>query len=180
MTSDLPRVTHFGGCQSQDSNSALSNCIICALCPSTGLPAVSLLGGVLSCWPVLSLGHSLEWPSSDPGLPWGSDGKESACKVKDVDLIPRSRRPSGEGNGIPFQYSCLEDPVDRGAWWATVHGVTESWTGLSKLHTVIQWKHPDVSRLQYPWKHLLVHANLVWFSKTWECNSGQRKQIESL
>ena len=41
---------------------------------------------------------------------------------------PMSRRSPGEGNGNPFQCSCLENPVDRGAWWATVHGVTKSWT----------------------------------------------------
>ena len=40
--------------------------------------------------------------------------------------------PPGEGNGNPLQYSCLENPTDRGAWWATVHGVANSWTGLSK------------------------------------------------
>ena len=40
-------------------------------------------------------------------------------------LIPGSGRSSGEGNGNPFQYSCLENPMDRGAWWATVHGVTK-------------------------------------------------------
>jgi len=45
--------------------------------------------------------------------------------------IPGSGRSSGEGNGNPLQYSCLENPMDRGAWWATVHGVTKSWTRLS-------------------------------------------------
>ena len=40
-------------------------------------------------------------------------------------------KPPGEGNGNPLQYSCLENPLDRGAWWATIHGVTKSWTRLS-------------------------------------------------
>ena len=61
----------------------------------------------------------------------GSDGKESACNVVDRGLIPGSGRSPGEGNGNPLQYSCLENPMDREAWWATVHGVAKSQTRLS-------------------------------------------------
>ena len=52
--------------------------------------------------------------------------------------IPASGRSPGKGNGSPLQYSCLENPMDRGAWWATVHGVTKSWTQLrdTAQHTV--------------------------------------------
>jgi len=46
----------------------------------------------------------------------------------DMGLIPGSGRSLGGGNGNPLQYSCLENALDRGAWWATVHGVTKSWT----------------------------------------------------
>ena len=60
-----------------------------------------------------------------------SNGKESACNEEDTSSIPGSERASGEGNGNPLQYSCLENPMDRGAWWATVHGVTKSRTRLS-------------------------------------------------
>ena len=56
------------------------------------------------------------------GLPGGSMGKESACNAGDTGLIPGSGRSLGEENGYPLQYSRLENPVDRGAWWATVHG----------------------------------------------------------
>ena len=49
----------------------------------------------------------------------GSEDKESACNVGDPGLIPRSGRSPGEGHGNPLQYSCLENPMDRGAWWAT-------------------------------------------------------------
>ena len=56
------------------------------------------------------------------GFPGGSDGKESACNAGDPGLIPRTRRSPGEGNGNPLQYSCLENPMDRGAWWTAVHG----------------------------------------------------------
>ena len=58
--------------------------------------------------------------------PCGSDGKEFACNAGDVGLIPRSGRSSGGGPGNPLQDSCWENPMDRGAWWATVHGIAES------------------------------------------------------
>ena len=61
----------------------------------------------------------------------GSDGKESACSVGDPGSIPGSGRSPGEGNGYPLQYSCLKDSMDRGAWWAIVHGVAKSWIQLS-------------------------------------------------
>ena len=57
------------------------------------------------------------------GFPGGSDSKESTCNAGDSGLIPGSRRSPGEGNGNLLQYSCLGNPMIRGAWWATVHGV---------------------------------------------------------
>ena len=57
--------------------------------------------------------------------------KESACKAEDLGSIPGSGRSPGEGNGSPLWYSCLENSMDRGAWWATIHGVTKSQTRLS-------------------------------------------------
>ena len=68
------------------------------------------------------------------GFPGGSDGKESACNAGDLGLIPRSGRSPGEGNGNPLQYSCLENAMDRGAWWVTVYGVTKSQIRLSDFH----------------------------------------------
>ena len=59
-------------------------------------------------------------------LPRWLSGKESACNAGDAGLIPGSGRSSGGRNGNPLQYSCLENPMDRGAKWATVHGVAES------------------------------------------------------
>ena len=56
-----------------------------------------------------------------------------AGDLRDAGLIPRSRRSPGGGNGNPLQYSCLEKPMDRGAWWATVHRVTKSQTPLKRL-----------------------------------------------
>ena len=59
-------------------------------------------------------------------FPGGSDGKVSACNAEDLGSIPGSGRSPGEGNGSPLQYSCLENSMDGGAWWATVHDATES------------------------------------------------------
>ena len=56
------------------------------------------------------------------GFPGDSDGKESACNAGHLGLIPGLGRSPGEGNGNPLQWSCLENPLDGGAWQATVHG----------------------------------------------------------
>ena len=58
-------------------------------------------------------------------FPGGSDSKESAYHARDLGLIPGLGRSPRGGNGNPLQYSCLENPMNRGAWWATVHGVAE-------------------------------------------------------
>ena len=65
----------------------------------------------------------------------GSVGKDSACNVGDLGSVPESGRSPGEGNGNPLQYLCLENPMDRGPWWPTVHGVTKSWTEQTDSHT---------------------------------------------
>ena len=62
------------------------------------------------------------------GHSWWLSGKESACNAGDVGLIPVWGRCPGVGNDNLLQYSCLENPTDRGAWRAIVHGVTENWT----------------------------------------------------
>ena len=63
----------------------------------------------------------------------------SAGNLRDSDLIPGLGRSPGGGHGNPLQYSCLENPMDRGAWWATVHSITKSWTwlklGCTHTHT---------------------------------------------
>ena len=64
-------------------------------------------------------------------LPGGKDGKVSACNVGDLGSIPGSGRSPGEGNGNLLQYSCLENPMDGGAWEVTAHGVAKSWIRLS-------------------------------------------------
>ena len=68
--------------------------------------------------------------ASDPFL-GGSEVKASACNVGDLDLVSGLGRSRGEGNGNPLQYSCLENPMDGGAWWATGHRFAKSWTRLN-------------------------------------------------
>ena len=65
------------------------------------------------------------------GFPCGSDGKEPACNARDLGSNPGSGKSPGEVNGYPLKYSCLQNSMDRGAWWVTVPGVTKSQTRLS-------------------------------------------------
>ena len=76
--------------------------------------------------------------------------RASAGDTRDTGSILGSGRSPGEGHGNPLQYSCLENPMDRGAWWATVHGVIKSWMRLEELNTHIHthththtWGQPD-------------------------------------
>ena len=66
-------------------------------------------------------------------FPNDSDDKESACNAGNLGLIPGLGRSPGEGNGSPLQYSCLENPMDRGTWWATVHEVAKSQNMTERL-----------------------------------------------
>ena len=68
----------------------------------------------------------------------GSDDKESTCSIGDLNSIPGLGRSPGEGNGNPLQCSCLENPMDRGAWQAIVHCVAKSWTRLKDKYTHTQ------------------------------------------
>ena len=85
-------------------------------------------GILLCCWlehkAVQSL-HKTDLHSVFWGFPGGSESKESTCNAGELGLIPGSGRSPGEGNGKPLQCSCLENPMDRGAWKATVHGLAE-------------------------------------------------------
>ena len=78
----------------------------------------------------------------------GSEDKASACHVGDSGSTPGLRRSPGEGNGNPFQYSCQENPVDRGAWRATVHGVAKSRARLSEF-TVHQGSNPGFLQCEH-------------------------------
>ena len=89
------------------------------------------------------------------GFPGGSDDKESACNAGDLGLIPGSGRSPGEGNGNPLQYSCLENPMDRGAWQATVHGVTKNQDTTERLTYEIYLKNFLVC--------ILIHKYTLFF-----------------
>ena len=73
------------------------------------------------------------------GFPSGSDSKEFTCNVGDLGLSCGLGRSPGRGHGNPLQYCCLRNPMDRGAWWATVHGVTKHW------HTQHEMNLPDLA-----------------------------------
>ena len=86
---------------------------------------------------VASHPFNLASPSAYWGFPGSSDGKASACNAGDLGSIPGSGRSPGEGNGNPVQYSCLENPMDQRAWWASVHGVAKSQTLLSDFTSLL-------------------------------------------
>ena len=110
--------------------------------PAPGSPGCSLVCDGISPvfvsaskwpYPCLSVSYSLVRTSVLMDLgPHSSVGKEFACNAVDPGLIPGLGRSLGEGNGNPLQYSCLENPMDSGAWQAIVHGVAKSWTRLSE------------------------------------------------
>ena len=91
-----------------------------------------------------------------PGLPWWLRGKESTCDTEDIgdlgSILGWGRSP-GEGYGNPLQYSCLENPMDKGTWWATVHRITKSQTWLKQMSS--NYLGP---------KRKLVHSN-IWCKK---------------
>ena len=105
------------------------------------------------------------WPVSNiMGFLGGSDGKESACNVGNLDLIPELERSPGEGNGNPLQYSCLGNPTDRGAWRATVYGFTK------ELDTT-EWLTLNTSQ-PYPLWCVNIHSVVVtWYGNSCCCCS---------
>ena len=91
------------------------------------------------------------------GFPGGSVGKEPTCNARDPDPIPGSGRSPGGGHGSPLQCSWLENPMNRVAWWATVHGVTKNRTQLSdSAHT-----HMYIYIFSYMYLfHIIFHYGL--------------------
>ena len=94
----------------------------------------------------------------------GSDGKESACNAGDPGSIPGSRRSPGGGNGNLLQYYCMENSVDRGAWWATVHGVTESDTTEQVTFSHLGGSQVEIRTLISDHLPLVGSFPFCWFS----------------
>ena len=92
--------------------------------------------------PVLLPGKSHGRRSLVGYSPWGREASDTTERLHFFSLSC-----AGEGNGSPLQHSCLENPRDRGAWWAAIHGVTESWTRLTRLSS----------------SSSIVHSNLLWY-----------------
>ena len=121
--------------------------------------------------------HSWEWPGDNVvdffnmllpfdlvlGSSGGSDGKKFACNAGDPGSIPGSRRSPGEGNGYPLQYSCLENSMDREAWQATVHGVTEVDTAQQLTLSLSTFCFIDFSLLTSNFQFIDLCSNLYCF-----------------
>ena len=104
---------------------------------------VTLARGLLSHSSSICLDYA-----DSSGLPQWLSSKESACYAGDMGSVPPGRSPGG-GHGNPLQDSCLENPMDKGAWWSTVHGVTKSQAQLKWLSTLTDGKTPN-SVINYP------------------------------
>ena len=95
--------------------------------------------------------------------PGDSEVKASACSVGDPGSIPGSGRSPGEGNGNPLQYSCLENPMDGGAWQATVYGVAKSRTRLSNFTHSLNIVSKKGNQVDFWLLFFLCGGGLVWF-----------------
>ena len=89
------------------------------------------------------------------GLPWWLSVKESTCNAGDADSIPGSGRSPGGGLGNPLQYSCLGNPMGRGAWWATIHGVRRMYIGQYQQQMFVKARA------------LELETGSVWYKERW-------------
>ena len=102
-------------------------------------------------------------------FPGGSEVKASACNAGDLGSIPGLGRSLGEGNGNPLQYSCLENPMDRGAWWATIHGVAKSRTQLSDFTFAFHFHALE--------KEMATHSSTVAWEIPWMEDPGRLQSM---
>ena len=121
----------------------------------------------LALHPALS-SNSMSVSLNYQGCPAGSGGKESACNAGDLHSIPGSGRSPGEGHGDQLQYSCLENPMARGAWQGTVHGsqrVGQDWA--TNTHSL---SHTNSSRSPRHTLHKLVRVSWLPFGSQLKCH----------
>ena len=111
------------------------------------------------------------WLLTHSDFPGGSDGKASAYNAGDPGSIPGLGRSPGEGNGTPLQYSCLENPMDTGAWLATVHGVTESRTRLSDFTFTSHFHALE--------KEMATHSSILAWEIPWIEKPGGLQSVGS-
>ena len=114
------------------------------------------------------------------GFPGGSDGKASACNAGDPGLIPRLGRSPGEGNDKLFQYSCLENCMDGGPWWARVHGVTKSWTRLSNFTFFLSHASKVTPQILQARLQQYVNWELTYVQAGFRKEKGTRDQIAKI
>ena len=131
------------------------------LCFLSGeVPLAFIVKLVWWCWILLTFACLFDFFIISESFPGGSDGKESTCNAEDLGSISGSGRSPGEGNGNPLQYSCLGNPMDRGAWWAIVHEVTKSQTQLTNTSTFHIWTRVLLGRVflivVLPFHHLNI------------------------
>ena len=114
------------------------------------------------------------------GLPWCSDGKESACNARDLGSILGSGRSLGEGNGNLLQYSCLENIMYRGAWRATVHGVAKSRTWLRDWHFHFHLKsYTFQKKVPKVWQIWLgIPDSVIWAALTYRNREGNGNPLQ--
>ena len=115
------------------------------------------------------------------GFPGGTDHKEFSCHTGDSDSIPGLGRSHEKGNSYPFQYSCLENSMDRGAWQATVHGVTKSWTWLSHFHftSLITIKNNPGRRGEGAWALKTVTPKVMSIASDMSLHLTKKMSIEN-
>ena len=126
---------------------------------------------IRSVWEMLNDKRDI-WNYSSPfGFPGGSEVKTSACNAGDLGSIPGSGRSPGEGNGNPLQYSCLENPMDGGAWWATVNGVAKGRTRVSDFTftstSCFEWSGIKMWCLALKQSFCQHEGRVTWIAKTW-------------
>ena len=145
-------------------------------CPELALTRICLWGKtvLVAIWSKFLCNHSwliqkdcLSWyyvslSISTLGFPRWLSAKEPTCQCgrqRRRALVPGSGRSPGEGSGNPLQYSCLENSMDRGAWWATVHGVTKGQTPHTHIHTHISM---SVWYFSYIMEIILLTCKLIY------------------